>query len=78
MTRPDFCDWFDLIFGSMNKITPKKRSLCDHHRPDFCADRTIRLVQKLYTLLIYQGVGDSMMAMKIISSQHMDLLNANS
>ena len=78
MTQPDSCDWFDLVFGSMNIVTPKERSLCVHHRPDFCADRTICLVQKSYTLLIYQGVRDSMTAMEIISSQHMDLLNANS
>jgi len=57
MTQPDFCDWFDLIFGSMKTATVIKCSPCVCHRPDFCVDRAIHLIQKSYTLLIYQGVG---------------------
>lgn len=75
MTQPDSCDWFDLIFVPMSKVTAKKGSLRMRHRPDFCADRTIRLVQKSYTLLIYQREGEFKAVTGFASEQHRGVLN---
>jgi|GEM_PF-2140308 len=56
MTQPRNCDRFALISGAMSLTEREIWRHLQPCRPENSTDTAVHLVQKLYTLLIYQGV----------------------
>ncbi len=69
MTQPSFCDRFAPISVPMSLFYTKENTFLLSHRPDFCADRAVRLVQKLYTLLSYQGLGFLLLLYRCLTTE---------
>jgi hypothetical protein len=57
MTEPRNCTRVDPISGAMGLKKQEINGQLPTCRPDNCTDTALHLVQKLYTLLIYQWVG---------------------